>query len=74
VADENVFAIGAAMPGHYGPATTGVTLAETTFTAAWNVQGDARRPEFVDRVPCRPSSKRAAMRSAPSVARCSTFR
>jgi len=31
VPDENVFAIGAAMPGHYGPATTGVTLTETTF-------------------------------------------
>jgi sarcosine oxidase subunit gamma len=50
VADENAFAIGSAMPGHYGPAATGVTLAETNFTAAWNVQGDPRRPEFVDRV------------------------
>ena len=48
--DENVFAIGAAMPGHYGPVTTGVTLTETTFAGAWNVQGDARRPDFVGTV------------------------
>ena len=48
--DGNDFAIGAAMPGHYGPATTGVTLTETNFASAWNVQGDARRPEFVDAV------------------------
>lgn len=33
--------IGAAAPGHYGAASTGVTLAETTFASAWNVQGDA---------------------------------
>jgi sarcosine oxidase, subunit gamma len=33
--------IGASAPGHYGPASNGVTLAETTFAAAWNVQGDA---------------------------------
>ncbi|MET0682781.1 MAG: sarcosine oxidase subunit gamma family protein [Casimicrobiaceae bacterium] len=50
MADQNEFAIGAVMTGHYGVETTGVTLAETTFAAAWNVQGDARRPEFIDRV------------------------
>ena len=33
--------IGATAPGHYGAASTGVTLAETTFAGAWNVQGDA---------------------------------
>jgi sarcosine oxidase subunit gamma len=49
VADENGFAIGATMAGHYGAAAAGVTLCETTFTGAWNVQGDARRPEFLDR-------------------------
>ena len=43
------FEVGATMAGHYGAAATGVTLAETTFAGAWNVQGDARRPEFVDR-------------------------
>ena len=48
MSDENVFAIGAAMPGHYGLVTTGVTLTETTFSGAWNVQGDVRRPDFVD--------------------------
>jgi sarcosine oxidase subunit gamma len=50
VADQNEFAVGATMTGHYGAETTGVTLAETTFAAAWNVQGDARRPEFTERV------------------------
>lgn len=47
MADENVFAVGATMAGHYGgAATTGVTFAETIFAAMWNVQGDARRPGF----------------------------
>ena len=50
MADQNEFEIGAAMAGHYGAETSGVTLAETAFAAAWNVQGDARRPEFVARV------------------------
>lgn len=50
VADESTFAIGATMAGHYGAATTGVTLAETTFAGAWNVQGDAGQPDFVDAV------------------------
>jgi sarcosine oxidase subunit gamma len=47
VADENVFAVGATMAGHYGAsASTGVTLAEATIAGAWNVQGNAQRPEF----------------------------
>ena len=50
MADENSFAIGATMPGHYGPATTGASLTETSFAGAWNLQGDARRPEFADEV------------------------
>jgi sarcosine oxidase subunit gamma len=50
VPDENNFAIGAAMPGHYGQATTGVTLAETSFAGAWNIQGDAHAPDFADEV------------------------
>jgi sarcosine oxidase subunit gamma len=40
VADPNLFEIGAAMPGHYGAAAAGVTLAETTIAGAWNVQGE----------------------------------
>ncbi len=48
--DENSFVIGAAMAGHYGPPTTGVTLAETSFAGAWNVQGNAHAPEFADEV------------------------
>ncbi len=47
MAEPNLFEIGAAMPGHYGAAATGVTLAETTIAAAWNVQGDPRRPELL---------------------------
>jgi sarcosine oxidase subunit gamma len=43
-------AIGSTAPGHYGAAATGVTLAETTIAAAWNVQGDPARPAFVDEV------------------------
>ena len=50
MADQNEFAVGATMTGHYGAETTGVTLAETAFAAAWNVQGDARRLEFIERV------------------------
>jgi sarcosine oxidase subunit gamma len=47
VADDNVFEVGATIAGHYGAAaTTGVTLAETTFAGAWNVQGNAERPAF----------------------------
>jgi sarcosine oxidase subunit gamma len=47
VADDNVFAIGATMAGHYGAATTGLTIAETTFAGAWNVQGNPQRSELV---------------------------
>ena len=50
MADENVFEVGATMAGHYGAAATGVTLAETTFAGAWNVQGDAGDPAFADAV------------------------
>jgi sarcosine oxidase subunit gamma len=50
VADENVFEVGATMAGHYGAAATGVTLAETTFAGAWNVQGNAGDPAFDDAV------------------------
>jgi sarcosine oxidase subunit gamma len=50
VADENIFAVGAAMPGHYGPVTTGLTLTETSFAGAWNVQGDAHAPDFANEV------------------------
>jgi len=50
VPDENSFAIGATMAGHYGPPTTGATLTETSCAGAWNVQGDAHAPEFADEV------------------------
>ena len=39
--------IGSTAPGHYGADTTGVTLAEATLAAAWNVQGDPARASFV---------------------------
>jgi sarcosine oxidase subunit gamma len=50
VPDENSFVIGTTMAGHYGPPTTGVTLAETSFAGAWNVQGNAHAPDFADEV------------------------
>lgn len=34
--------------GHYGASATGLTIAEVTIAAAWNVQGDATRPDFVE--------------------------
>ena len=43
-------AVGSTAPGHYGPPSTGLSLAETTIAAAWNVQGDAARPAFVEEV------------------------
>jgi sarcosine oxidase subunit gamma len=42
--------IDATRPGHYGAADAGVTIAETTIVAAWNVQGDPARASFVDEV------------------------
>ncbi len=41
MSERNGPEIGATAPGHYGPTPAGVTLAETTFATAWNVQGDA---------------------------------
>jgi sarcosine oxidase, subunit gamma len=34
--------------GHYGVSATGLTIGEVTIAAAWNVQGDATRPDFVE--------------------------
>lgn len=34
--------------GHYGASATGLTIVEVTIAAAWNVQGDATRPDFVE--------------------------
>jgi sarcosine oxidase subunit gamma len=48
VTDRTTDAIGAPIAGHVGPAPAGVTLAETTFAAAWNIQGDAARAPFAD--------------------------
>jgi sarcosine oxidase subunit gamma len=33
--------------GHYGTSASGLTITELTIAAAWNVQGDATRPDFV---------------------------
>ena len=46
VSDADPLAIGSRAQGHYGPASTGVVFAETTFATAWNVQGDSARPAF----------------------------
>ncbi len=40
--------IGFDMPGHFGDASHGVSVAEATIAAAWNVQGRATRAGFVD--------------------------
>jgi sarcosine oxidase subunit gamma len=48
VSDHGHLGIGSSAPGHYGPASTGVALAEATATAAWNAQGDAARPPFAE--------------------------
>ena len=50
MADIDPFATGAAAPGHFGAAGSGVTLAAATIGAAWNVQGDPARPGFVTAV------------------------
>jgi sarcosine oxidase subunit gamma len=34
--------------GHYGVPETGLTIAELTIATAWNLQGDAIRPDFVE--------------------------
>ena len=67
VADENAFAIGATMAGHYGAATHRRDVRRDDVRRAWNVQGDARRPEFVDAV-------RDALRALASVAPNTTAR
>ena len=50
MADVTTDPIGSPAPGHYGPLPAGVAFAETTFAAAWNVQGDLARPAFADTV------------------------
>src|SRR4030095_16896410 len=37
--------------GHYGAAESGVTFAEATIAAAWNLQAQPTRASFVDAVP-----------------------
>ena len=46
--DRTAESIGAPIAGHFGPVPGGVTLAETTFATAWNVQGDPARAPFAD--------------------------
>ncbi len=48
MSDVTANAIGSPAVGHYGPGPAGVTLAETTFAAAWNIQGDPSRAPFAD--------------------------
>jgi sarcosine oxidase subunit gamma len=48
VTDRTADAIGAPIAGHVGPAPAGVTLAETTVAAAWNIQGDPAHAPFAD--------------------------
>jgi RecB family exonuclease len=48
VPDRTTEAISASIPGHYGPAPAGVAIAEATFAAAWNIQGDPARAPFAE--------------------------
>jgi sarcosine oxidase subunit gamma len=48
VSDQTADAVSASIPGHYGPTPAGVTLAETKFAAAWNIQGNPSRASFAD--------------------------
>jgi len=48
VSDRTDDPISASIPAHYGPMPAGVTIAETKFAAAWNVQGDPARASFSD--------------------------
>jgi sarcosine oxidase subunit gamma len=48
VSDQRHIEIGSSAPGQYGTAPSGVTLAEATIAAAWNVQGDTARPPFAE--------------------------
>jgi sarcosine oxidase subunit gamma len=48
VSDQTHIEIGSSAPGGYGTASSGVTMAEATIAAAWNVQGDAARPPFAE--------------------------
>lgn len=41
--------IGSMTPGHYGATESGITLAEITIAAAWNVQGNPERPTLVEK-------------------------
>jgi len=34
--------------GHHGVSATGLTIAELTIEASWNLQGDPARPDFVE--------------------------
>lgn len=49
MADRDV-AIDTPRPGHYGATGSGVTIAEATIAAAWNVQGDPSHPPFIEEV------------------------
>lgn len=48
MSDRIAEAISASIPGHYGPAPAGVTLAETRFAAAWNIQGNPESAPFAN--------------------------
>ena len=47
MSDPHAGAVGSTMPGHYGVAESGVTLAQVPIAIAWNVQGDPSRASFV---------------------------
>jgi sarcosine oxidase, subunit gamma len=50
VAESSTSTIGSTAPGRYGAGNSRLVLGEVTIHAAWNVQGKADRPAFVDEV------------------------
>ena len=47
MSERDTHAIGSTVPGHFGPAGTGIVLREATLTTVWNVQGNPARGSVI---------------------------
>ena len=47
MSEPDTYAIGSTVPGHFGPAGTGIVLREATLTTVWNVQGNPARGSVI---------------------------
>lgn len=50
MSDADHGGVGSTQPGRYGAGAAQLSLSRTTIAVAWNVQGDARRPDLVAEV------------------------